>query len=99
MPFFQIPMVVAFIVFGFAQTSVMMSLGFVMLGVTAGANATLPSAFLAEVYGTKHIGSIRALAAAVMVLGSALGPGVTGLLITWVLDLKASFTGLRCTSR
>jgi MFS family permease len=91
MPFFQIPMVAAFIVFGFAQTSVMMSLGFVMLGLTAGANATLPSAFLAEVYGTKHIGSIRALAAAVMVLGSALGPGITGLLIDVGVGLESQF--------
>ena len=91
MPFFQIPMVAAFIVFGFAQTSVMLSLGFVMLGLTAGANATLPSAFLAEVYGTKSVGSIRALAAAVMVLGSALGPGVTGLLIDVGVGLESQF--------
>ncbi|MEO1308482.1 MAG: hypothetical protein AAFV38_11320 [Pseudomonadota bacterium] len=30
---------------------------------------------------TRHIGSIKALAAAIMVLGSAVGPGLSGVLI------------------
>ena len=66
-------------------------LGFVLLGLTAGATATLPSAFWAEFYGTKYIGSIKALAAAVMVLGSAIGPGVTGFLIDYQIGLEVQF--------
>ena len=41
----------------------------------------MPNAFWAEFYGTQNIGSIKAMAAAVMVFGSAIGPGITGMLI------------------
>ncbi|MFT5799082.1 MAG: MFS family permease [Candidatus Azotimanducaceae bacterium] len=90
-PFFQVPMIAAFIVFGMSDGIYTVMLGFVLLGLTAGATATLPSAFWAEFYGTKHIGSIKALAAAVMVLGSAIGPGVTGFLIDYQIGLEVQF--------
>ena len=90
-PFFQVPMIAAFIVFGLAENLYGIVIGFVMLGVTAGASATLPSAFWAEFYGTKYIGSVKALAAAVMVLGSAIGPGITGLLIDYNVGLEIQF--------
>jgi len=81
LPFYQLPMVIAFACFSLAQTPAIVVLGLALLAVTSGANATLPSAFWAEFYGTKYLGAIKSLAAAVMVLGSALGPGVTGVLI------------------
>jgi MFS family permease len=90
-PFFQVPMIAAFIVFGLAENLYGIVIGFVMLGLTAGASATLPSAFWAEFYGTKSIGSVKALAAAVMVLGSAIGPGITGLLIDYNVGLEIQF--------
>jgi MFS family permease len=90
-PFFQLPMIGAFVLFGLAQGNVMITLGFILLGLTAGATATLPSAFWAEFYGTKFLGSIKALAAAVMVLGSAIGPGVTGVLIDFSVSLETQF--------
>ena len=88
LPFIQVPMIAAFIIFALAQSTLMITLGFVMLGITAGAGATLPSAFWAEFYGTKFIGSIKALAAAVMVLGSAIGPGITGVMIDYGIGLE-----------
>jgi len=90
-PFFQVPMIAAFIVFGMAEGIYIVMVGFVLLGLTAGATATLPSAFWAEFYGTKYIGSVKALAAAVMVLGSAIGPGITGLLIDYNIGLEFQF--------
>jgi MFS family permease len=90
-PFFQVPMIAAFIVFGLAENLYGIVIGFVMLGLTAGASATLLSAFWAEFYGTKYIGSVKALAAAVMVLGSAIGPGITGLLIDYNVGLEIQF--------
>ena len=91
LPFIQVPMIAAFIIFALAQSTLMITLGFVMLGITAGAGATLPSAFWAEFYGTKFIGSIKALAAAVMVLGSAIGPGITGVMIDYGIGLETQF--------
>ncbi|MDA7427672.1 MFS transporter [Primorskyibacter aestuariivivens] len=80
-PFYQLPMVVAFLCFAVADSPFMALVGMTFLGVTTGANATLPNAFWAEFYGTAHIGAIKSLAAAVMVFGSAIGPGLTGVLI------------------
>jgi MFS family permease len=90
-PYSQIPMIAAFVLFGLADSTLIMVLGFVMMGITSGATATLPSAFWAEFYGTKYIGSIKALATAVMVLGSAIGPGVTGLLIDKGIGLETQY--------
>jgi len=81
MPFLLLPIIVAFILFAVAQDTLTLLVGFVFLGLTTGANTTLPSAFWAEFYGTARLGSIKAMAAAVMVFGSAIGPGLTGLAI------------------
>lgn len=52
-----------------------------LLGVSYGISSTLFGALWPEVYGTRHLGSVRSVTVAMMVLSSALGPGVTGLLI------------------
>ena len=90
-PYYQLPMVVAFVIFAGSGSILTLTLGFAVLALTTGANGTLPNAFWAEFYGTRHIGSIKAMAAAVMVLGSAIGPGVTGALIDFGVSLEAQF--------
>ena len=65
--------------------------GFFFLALTAGAQATLISAFWAEFYGTAHLGAIKAMAAAVMVLGSAIGPGITGGLIDFGIGIETQY--------
>ena len=90
-PYFQVPLVLAFLCFAFANDLSLLALGLVLFSVTAGANATLPNAFWAEFYGTQHLGAIKALAAAVMVLGSAIGPGVTGYFIDTGVGLETQF--------
>ncbi len=91
MPFYQLPMVLAFLTFSGATGLGGAFLGFLFMALTTGSNATLPNAFWAEFYGTAHIGSIKALAAAVMVLGSAIGPGITGVLIDMGVGLEQQF--------
>jgi MFS family permease len=53
---------------------------FGLLGMTAGANNTVIPAVLAELYGTRHLGRIRALAGALSVVASATTPGAVGVL-------------------
>jgi len=77
---------------GFALMDAASSLGallviFVLFGISSGINATLPGAFWAETYGTRHLGAIKSLASAIMVLGSAIGPGVSG----WLIDAGVAF--------
>ena len=93
-PYFLLPMIGAFVSFSLAYDPVVMFAGFFFLAMTTGSNATLPNAFWAEFYGTANIGSIKALAAAVMVLGSAIGPGVTGLLIDLGVGLEQQFVAI-----
>ena len=44
-------------------------------------------ALWAEMYGTVHLGSIRALASSALVAASAIGPGIAGYLIDAGIDL------------
>ena len=93
-PYFQLPMIVAFLIFAFGQSLIAALVGFIFLGLSSGANATLPNAFWAEFYGTKHLGSIKAAAAAVMVLGSAIGHAVTGVLLDYDLPLDTQYVAV-----
>jgi hypothetical protein len=58
-----------------------------LLAVTQGIQNAFWGAFLPWVYGTDHLGSVRALTVAIMVVSTAIGPGLTGLAI----DLGVSF--------
>ncbi len=80
-PFFQLPIALSFMIMAGADTLLGAALAISLMGVTSGANSTLPAAFWAEFYGTKHIGGIKSIATAAMVLGSAIGPALTGALI------------------
>lgn len=87
-PVSLLPLAGAFLVVSGAQGLGLAAVGVMLMGVTSGVNATLPGAFWAEFYGTRHLGAVKAMAAAVMVLGSAIGPGLTGLLIDAGMDFE-----------
>lgn len=87
MPWVMLPMAAAFVLFGLAPDPAWLAPAFVLFGLSQGMNSTLPGAFWAELYGTRHIGAIKAAVAAVMVLGSALGPGLSG----WLIDVGIPF--------
>lgn len=52
-----------------------------LIGLTGGSASTLQGAIWAELYGTRHLGAIRALAVAGVVFASALSPGLIGILM------------------
>lgn len=87
MLFYLLPMSMGFAMISWSTTIGGVGVGLALVGISAGANSTLPGAYWAEFYGTQHLGSIKAMATAVMVLGSAIGPLVTGQLI----DLGISY--------
>lgn len=90
-PWYQVPIGIGFVVFGLTGSLSGVVIGVLFFAMTSGANATLPNAFWAEFYGTKHIGSIKAMATAIMVLGSAIGPGLTGAFIDMGIGLETQF--------
>ncbi|WP_298968807.1 MFS transporter [uncultured Roseobacter sp.] len=86
-PFQMLPFGLSFLVLAFADTILMAGVGLVIFGIGQGMQGTATTAFWAVFYGTRHLGAIKAAAAALMVFGSAIGPGITGALI----DLGISF--------
>jgi MFS family permease len=94
MPFFQFPIAVGFLVMAQAEGLGGAAFAFALMAITSGANATLPAAFWAEFYGTQNIGGIKAIATATMVLGSAIGPAITGLLIDAGMNFPTQMSGI-----
>ncbi len=57
-----------------------------LLGLSQGLSNTLWGTLLPGLYGTRHLGSVRALVTTAMVFSTALGPAATGLLIDAGID-------------
>lgn len=74
-PVMMLPFALSFAVLAYADTLWMAGIGLVIFGFGQGMQSTAPAAFWAEYFGTRHVGSIKAVAAALMVFGSAIGPG------------------------
>lgn len=87
LPSFLLPLSCACIVLALSPAVWAPFVFMALLGVSYGISSTLFGALWPEVYGTAHLGSVRALIVAVMVFATAVGPGVTGALI----DLKVSY--------
>ena len=94
MPFLMLPFGVAFWILWLADGVGMLALGIAVFGIANGASATLPGAFTAEFFGTRHIGAIKAMIAAIMVFGSAIGPGISGWLIDQGVDFSQQMGGI-----
>jgi MFS family permease len=86
MAVYTLPLALGFLIFSQSTTLTVGAIGIAFFAMTSGMQATLPSAFWAEFYGTRHLGSIKAMATAIMVFGSAVGPGLTGLIIDYGID-------------
>ena len=84
---FLLPSAVGYLVLSGAEGVFGIGSSMVLIAISVGISNTFGAAFWAENFGTRHIGAIRAAAAAVMVLGTAIGPALTGALI----DLGLSF--------
>lgn len=66
---------------------------FGLIGLTSGCTNVVIAAVLAELFGTTHLGKIRALAGAIMVVASAATPGAIGILFDAGVTLEAICLG------
>jgi hypothetical protein len=57
-----------------------------LMGLTMGMSTALGGVILPVAYGTRHLGSVRSLVTTIGVLATAIGPGVTGILIDRGID-------------
>lgn len=86
-PLMMLPFALSFAILAFSDTLFGAAVGMSAFGAGQGIQSTALSSFWAVYYGTKNLGAIKAAAAALMVFGSAIGPGISGALI----DLGISF--------
>ena len=62
-----------------------------LAGGTAGAATIVMGALWAELYGTDHVGSIRSMGFAIMVISTSIAPGLIGLLMDIGVTLETQF--------
>lgn len=62
-----------------------------LMGASAGGATVVLGALWVELYGTDHLGAIRSLGASLLVLSTAVAPGLMGFLIDAGLGLNAQF--------
>lgn len=97
-PFVLLPLGAACILLGLSLAEWTPFVVMALLGASSGAITTTLGSVLPEVYGLKHLGSIRAMIVAVSVLATAAGPGITGYLIDIGVGYPAQLVamGLYC---
>lgn len=86
LPFQIIPFGVSFLVMAYADTLFVAGIAMFIFGIGQGMQGTATAAFWAVFYGTRNLGAIKAAAAALMVFGTAIGPGISGVLIDLGID-------------
>ncbi|MEO1264408.1 MAG: MFS transporter, partial [Pseudomonadota bacterium] len=81
LPVMLMPLCVALAIFGLGTHPLTAFAAFAFFGLSAGFMVSISGTLWAELYGTRHLGAIRALVVAAMVLSTAVGPSITGYLI------------------
>lgn len=105
LPVYLLPLGIGMALIGGGETVWSWYLLLGLLGFGQGLGNALNGALWPELYGTRNIGAVRALVISIMVFSTAIGPGITGLLIDagisfpsqglamslWCLGLSALF--------
>lgn len=86
--FYLLPLLLALAVVGFVPGVWAAPLYLGLAGLCIGTAGTLMGALWPELYGLRHLGAIRAMAHGAMVLGTAAGPVLIGLLLDAGLSLR-----------
>jgi len=80
-PIMNIPLLLAMVVLFYSKQEISAYFFLGLIGISNGFGNILGSSTWAEIYGVKHIGSIKALTTAFMVFSTALGTAIFGILI------------------
>ncbi len=94
LPVYMLPMAAGVTLMGAAGGVGAWHLMMALMGLTQGGAVTLLGALWPELYGTRHLGAVKAMATAAMVFATAIGPGITGVLIDLGLAFPDQVWGL-----
>lgn len=86
LPLYLLPLGLGLALLGTSDTILVAAVFMALMGATAGGATVVLGALWAEIYGTAHLGAIRALAVALLVLATAISPGAMG----WLIDRGVS---------
>ncbi|MDH5187736.1 MAG: MFS transporter [Rhodospirillaceae bacterium] len=81
LPFFLIPLIAAMAVIALGSHMIWVPVYLALSGLTTGASGVLITASWADTYGTKRLGSVRAISSSFTVLSTAISPLLVGLLL------------------
>lgn len=84
--YFLIPLVLGMLPFAFMDSIIGALIFLVLAGITVGMSGTVQTALIAEMYGTEKMGTVRSVFTMFMVLSTALGPLLLGILIDRDVD-------------
>jgi MFS family permease len=94
LPLFLLPMTAGVLVLVFVDSRYAVPVFMVLGALTTGSSNTLLGALWAELFGTRHLGAIRAVAFSTQVLASALSPGLVGVLLDAGVPLEAQYLAM-----
>ncbi|MGB5354537.1 MAG: MFS transporter [Woeseia sp.] len=78
---YLLPLGFATLLFVYVSTPWILPVAMALLGTTMGVAATTGGALWPELYGVVHLGAIRSIATALMVVATAVAPGLVGVLM------------------
>ena len=93
-PLVALPMGIGLIILSLSTSLVWGGVFLALTGITVGFQSTVTAPFWSEMYGNKHLGSIKSLGASAMVFCTAVSPIIIG----WCIDLGISIDTLAMVS-
>jgi len=101
LPAFLLPMGLGIVLVGPGEAVGVWFVAVAFIGVTQGMSQAIWGALWPELYGTRHLGGVRAMTITAMVFSTAVGPGITGLLIDAGIDFpeQCLAMGLWCLAQ
>ncbi len=91
---YLVPMGVATLLLGLSDSMTALLLVMSLYGVTMGCAAATSGALWAELYGITHLGAIRSVVTALVVVSTAVAPGLVGLLLDSGVLLESQLIAL-----
>lgn len=92
-PFYLIPFLIAIVFIWLVNDSLVIFPYMILMGASAGFGNAIISALQVELFGAGFIGKVRSIFASVMVLSSAIGPAIYGLVVDAGYSFDALFIG------
>ena len=93
-PFVSLPMCIGLLVLATTSELFWGGVFLALTGITVGFQSTVSAPFWADMYGSRHLGAIKSLGAALMVFCTAISPVLFG----WLIDLEFHMNTLALAS-